>query len=453
MSKIFRCNNCGEEYKKWAGICNKCNTRNSFVETEKVLKVKNKFDSLDLDPQKTTRAKSLGSDFFKEDKVRLTTGLSEVDRVFGKGGIMTGSAVLFTGSPGVGKSTLSLQIAKGIAKSKKVLIVSAEESENQIFSRAKRLSIKSENIKILSTSSVENAIYNIEKEKSDFVIIDSIQTISFETEKNFDVGGNRAKRILEILLDFTKKRGITTIFIGHITKDGNIAGPKYIEHLVDTVIYFSGEKEQNLKILKSLKNRFGSTDEVGILEMTEKGLLDIKNPSMEFLSTYENDIFGSVNTATISGSRAILLEMQSLTTRTNFGYPKRTTIGVSLNKLNIIIAVLTKYTSIKVENDDVYMNIIGGFNIEESACDLAIASAIASSKKRIAIDKKVAIFGEIGLLGELRSVSNEKKRLKEIEKFGFEKVYCPKLQKKPKNINLEIKEFSDINSFILELGK
>lgn len=437
IKSIYVCSNCGESTPKWLGRCPACNQWNTFVEDAVSHKT---FKAIEANAKETV---SLSARESKNDKVMFTTGIGEFDRVLG-GGIMPDSFTLLSGDPGIGKSTLCLQVAGSIAAHKKqVLYVSGEESVSQISMRARRLNIGSYELSFLSETNLDIIMATLEKNKPDFVVVDSAQVLSSPGSNGVSGSISQTKMVAENLMRFAKSYQIPVMLIGHVNKMGDLAGPKALEHLVDTVLYLEGEKYQAFRLLRSMKNRFGATDEIGVFEMDKEGMVEVKNPSQAFLEGRKKDAIGSVITSTIEGTRPFLVEVQALTTRATFNYPKRTASGADLNRLQLLIAVLTKHAKLQLDDQDVYINVTGGFRISEPATDLAIAVAIASSKLERSTNPETIIFGEIGLAGELRPVTQIEKRLKEAERLGFKQALIPKMRTKP-DTKLKLIEISDI---------
>ena len=357
---------------------------------------------------------------------RATTGMSELDRVLG-GGLVEGSLTLIGGDPGIGKSTLLLQICSELGKQgKKILYVSGEESPHQIKLRADRLKINSENIKLLSETNIaviDNAVLN---ENPDFVIIDSIQTMYTEEAASAPGSVTQVRETTSKLMHISKGRGISVMIVGHVTKDGNIAGPRVLEHMVDTVLYFEGDKTATYRILRAVKNRFGGTNEIGVFEMGNEGLKEIINPSAYMLSDRPIDVPGTAVTCSIEGTRPLLIEVQSLVSYTTFNMPRRMATGMDFNRVVIIIAVLEKRAGLQLSSYDSYINITGGIRVIEPAIDAAVAVAVASSYRNIPVSSDMLVFGEIGLTGEIRAVTEAKKRVQEAQKMGFKACIVPK---------------------------
>ena len=402
------------------GKCPACGQWNTFTE-ETVVKDKtaSRYSSVvsDIKPVKINEI-TVGKE------TRFSTGMKEFDRVLG-GGAVSGSVNLVGGDPGIGKSTLLLQMCSHIKSEKPVLYCSAEESAEQIKLRADRLKSRNDNILIATKTNVEAIIEDIRKTDPCIVVIDSIQTVY---SGDLDSAPGTVSQIRECTLKITraaKENGITVFIVGHVTKDGALAGPKVLEHMVDCVLYFEGEKYSNFRIIRSMKNRFGSTDEIGVFEMSDSGLSEIDNPSVLFLEGRPTNAPGTVVICSVEGSRPVLAEIQALTAPTSFGVPRRMTTGLDYNRVNLVIAVLEKKAGINLSSSDTYVNITGGIKVLEPASDLGIALAIASNHKNKPIDDKLAAFGEIGLTGEIRSVSFIEKRINEAYKLGFRTVVIP----------------------------
>ncbi|MBQ3943770.1 MAG: DNA repair protein RadA, partial [Elusimicrobia bacterium] len=352
---------------------------------------------------------------------RIKTGIKEFDHMIG-GGIVPGSLTLLGGAPGIGKSTLMLQVSGALSKTGTVLYISGEESLSQVKSRAERLNISKDNIFLASETNLENIVSAVNKIQPKFLVIDSIQTTYHPEFTSAPGSVGQVRECSAELLRIAKSHHITVFILGHVTKDGDLAGPRILEHIVDTVLYFENEKQQIYRILRAYKNRFGPTSEIGIFEMKADGLREVENPSLIFLSENSNTVAGNVVTSSIEGTRPLLIEIQSLVARTNFGLPRRMVSGYDLNRVIIIIAVLEKRIGIPLDNQDVFINVVGGIKIKETASDLAIACAIASANNGVVCPDKTVIFGEVGLAGEVRAVSQIRERLTEAEKLGFKKA-------------------------------
>jgi len=427
----YICSSCGFESLKWQGKCPHCEEWNTF--SEEFVESKSKVKKQKVKDENIFQLSEVDS---KED-IRITTGIAEFDRVLG-GGLIVGSVVLIGGDPGIGKSTLVMQVAS--STNAKILYVTGEESVKQINLRAKRLKVNEENIFLLSETDVDIITSAIDKLKPDVVIIDSIQTMQKPEYDNAAGTVTQIRECTNFLMQLAKTLNFSLLLIGHVTKEGFLAGPKVLEHIVDTVLQFEGEKNYSYRILRAQKNRFGNTNEIGIFEMHEDGLTEVKNPSQVFLSERNEDITGAVVTASIEGSRPVLLEVQALVTPTNFGNPQRVTTGFDYRRLSILLAVLEKRAGMRLSAHNVFLNIAGGLKIDEPAIDLAVCSAVASSLKNMPAKNNFVVLGEVGLGGEIRSVGHIEKRIQEAEKLGFENIVIPKNNikalKSKNNINL-----------------
>ena len=456
MAKVkskYVCQNCGYENPKWLGKCPECLQWNTFVE-EIEEKMTPRQESLAKQASRSTsRPVSINSIAPKREE-RFSTSIPELDRVLG-GGVIPGSLVLVGGDPGIGKSTLLLQVSNNVAETgKKVLYISGEESENQIKMRAKRLKISSDNLYIYTENNLAAIELQIAEVEPDMVIVDSIQTM-ISPEINSAPGTiSQIKEGTSKFMKISKSKSISTFIVGHVTKEGALAGPKFLEHMVDTVLYFEGERYNTYRLLRAVKNRFGSTNELGVFEMKSDGLVELENPSKVLIAEKPNDVSGSVIVSTVEGTRSMLLELQALVAPTNFGYPRRTTTGVDNNRVALILAVLEKVIGMQVQSQDVFVNIIGGLRINEPSMDLGIALAIASSFRNIPVDASVVVTGEIGLTGELRTVSYIEKRIMECEKLGFKKMVIPKgnyLEEFKKDYRIELVPVYNLRQAIREV--
>ena len=456
MAKVkskYVCQNCGYENPKWLGKCPECLQWNTFVE-EIEEKMTPRQESLAKQASRSTsRPVSINSIAPKREE-RFSTSIPELDRVLG-GGVIPGSLVLVGGDPGIGKSTLLLQVSNNVAETgKKVLYISGEESENQIKMRAKRLKISSDNLYIYTENNLAAIELQIAEVEPDMVIVDSIQTM-ISPEINSAPGTiSQIKEGTSKFMKISKSKSISTFIVGHVTKEGALAGPKLLEHMVDTVLYFEGERYNTYRLLRAVKNRFGSTNELGVFEMKSDGLVELENPSKVLIAEKPNDVSGSVIVSTVEGTRSMLLELQALVAPTNFGYPRRTTTGVDNNRVALILAVLEKVIGMQVQGQDVFVNIIGGLRINEPSMDLGIALAIASSFRNIPVDASVVVTGEIGLTGELRTVSFIEKRIMECEKLGFKKMVIPKgnyLEEFKKDYRIELVPVYNLRQAIREV--
>lgn len=420
--QIYICRDCGFESPSWYGVCPECNAYGSFeeetVSTEK-FKSKGKLKKSDSNVQAVAMKQVR-----QEEEERFSSLIGELDRVLG-GGIVSGSLVLVGGEPGIGKSTLLLQVAHNVSKTKKVLYISGEESQQQIKLRAQRLYSDVSDFLVCNTNDLAQVELEISQSRSQFVIIDSVQTISCAELSAVQGSVSQVKEVTARLMEIAKGRQISIFLVGHVTKEGSLAGPKVLEHLVDTVIYFEGERYHSYRMIRAVKNRFGSTNELGLFEMTGEGLKEISNPSALMLSEKPVDTAGSVIVATMEGSRPIMNEVQALTSSSFFPVPRRTATGVDYNRMNMLLAVLEKKAGLRIQNQDVYVNLTGGFRNSEPSIDLAIILAVASSYRNIPIGEDTVIFGEVGLTGEIRSVQHVNKRVAEAKRLGFKKIVLP----------------------------
>ena len=416
--QVFYCKECGFESGKWMGQCPGCQEWNTFVDEPVAAKSKNSSISKRNIPMPIKEVTSVVED-------RISTHIGELDRVLGSG-IVRGSLILVGGDPGIGKSTLLLQICRNLSKDKiKLLYVSGEESLQQIKMRADRIGEFSESMLLLSETSLDVIIQAIDTVKPEMVIIDSIQTVCAEDVNSTAGSVAQVREVTARLMRIAKENSITVWIVGHVTKEGVVAGPRTLEHMVDTVLYFEGDRHATYRILRGVKNRFGSTDEIGVFEMSEKGLQEVLNPSEVMLDGRPIDASGSVVVCSIEGTRPILIEIQALVSQTNFNMPRRTSVGIDYNRVNLLMAVLEKRAGLSLNGCDAYVNIAGGLRLGETAIDLGIILAIASSFKNRAIATETVIFGEVGLTGEVRGVSMVSQRVKEAEKLGFKTCILP----------------------------
>ena len=421
---IFVCSNCGYESSKWLGKCPACNEWNSFYEEKDVTKSGAK-------EKRKERSEAIQlNKVEKKETSRIKAGIEELDRVLG-GGFVYGSLTLLGGEPGIGKSTLILQICENIKVDGKILYISGEESAEQIKIRADRLNINRDDIMFLSETDIDNVEASIEKLEPKFVIIDSIQTMYSEEITSTSGSVSQVREVTARIMKMCKQKAVTTIIIGHVTKDGNIAGPRVLEHMVDTVLYLEGERYFSYRILRGVKNRFGSTNEIGMFEMQNEGLIEIKDPSSVLISNRENaNATGTVVVVSMEGTRPLLIELQALVTQSVFGMPRRNAIGIDYNRLTLLAAVLEKRARVTLGNQDIYLNIAGGIKVNEPAIDLGICLATISSLKNITINNDVVAIGEVGLTGEVRSVNMIEKRIREAEKLGYKTCIIPESNKK-----------------------
>ena len=414
----FVCQSCGSSFSRWMGKCEQCGSWNSLV--EEAAPVSSGFGK--ARPTAALKPEPMHS-VTAARHPRFSTGLAEVDIVLG-GGVVPGSVMLLSGDPGIGKSTLVLQVAAAVAAGEPVLYVSGEESAAQIRLRAERLGLSGSSLELLAETSVDAIAATIEQGNYRLVIIDSIQTMATEALTGSPGTVGQITASAQVLQAVSKRRGPAMLIIGHVTKEGNIAGPKILEHLVDVVLYLEGERYGAFKALRGVKNRFGSTSEVGIFEMAEQGLKAVPNPSAALLAERRPGP-GSVVFATLEGSRPLLVEVQALVTSTSFGYPKRTAVGFDLNRLNLLVAVLTKRAGLNLSSSDIYVNVVGGLRVAEPAADLAIILSIASALQDTHVPAGLVAFGEVGLSGEIRSVTQAARRISEAKRLGYEFAVGP----------------------------
>lgn len=420
---VYFCQNCGYESSKWMGQCPGCREWNSFVEETVSKTVKS--DGMRGMSEEKKPVTLAGIPMEKE--VRMTSGMDELDRVLG-GGIVHGSLILVGGDPGIGKSTLLLQVCKNLTDQKrKVLYISGEESLAQIKMRAKRIGEFGDTLYLLCETNLEMIKKAIDQMKPEVVVIDSIQTMYHEEVSAAPGSVSQVRETTGILMQIAKGMNITIFIVGHVTKEGVVAGPRVLEHMVDTVLYFEGDRHAVYRILRGVKNRFGSTNEIGVFEMRTEGLVEVENPSEFMLNGRPEDASGSVVACSMEGTRPILIEIQALICQSNLGIPRRTAAGTDYNRVNLLMAVLEKRAGIRLSSYDAYINIAGGIKMNEPAIDLGIVLAIVSSYKDKVIDGKTIVFGEVGLSGEVRAVSMAEQRILEAKKLGFEKVIYPKV--------------------------
>ncbi len=417
----FVCQNCGYKSAKYLGRCPNCGEWSSFVEEVEVQEVKNQRVSMTGERSKPLKLDEV--ELF--DTPRIETDLDEFNRVLG-GGVVPGSLVLIGGDPGIGKSTLLLQVSTQLASRGRVLYVSGEESAQQIKLRAERLGDIDRDFYLYAETNMQSIRAEVERLKPNFLIIDSIQTIMTPEIQSTQGSVSQVREVTGELMQIAKTNDIATFIVGHVTKEGQLAGPRMLEHMVDTVLYFEGERNNTFRILRAVKNRFGSTNEIGIFEMQGHGLVEVTNPSEVFLEERLEGSTGSAIVCAHEGTRPILVEIQALTTPTMFGNAKRTTSGLDFNRVSLIMAVLEKRTGLLMQNQDAYLKSAGGVKLDEPAIDLAVAVAVASSYKELPTDARECFIGEIGLTGEIRRVTRIEQRLNEAAKLGFKKVYAPK---------------------------
>ena len=422
-SNVFFCQECGYESSKWMGQCPGCRAWNSFVEEPVVKSSGKSAGKLGSGSAKPVTLEEIET----SETERISSGMAELDRVLG-GGIVPGSLVLVGGDPGIGKSTILLQVCKNLAGAGvSTLYVSGEESLRQIKMRAARIGTFSGNVKFMCETSLAEIEGAITKEKPKVVIIDSIQTMCNEEISSAPGSVSQVRESTSVLMQLAKKQGVMILIVGHVTKEGTVAGPRVLEHMVDTVLYFEGDRHAAYRILRGVKNRFGSTNEIGVFEMREDGLSEVANPSEYMLSGRPENASGSVVACSMEGTRPILLEIQSLVCRTSFGIPRRTAAGTDTNRVNLLLAVLEKRLNLPLSSCDAYINIAGGIRMNEPAIDLAVVLAVISSYQDKPIDEKTIVFGEVGLSGEVRAVSMARQRVMEAKKLGFKRVILPKV--------------------------
>lgn len=438
--KVYVCSECDYQAPKWLGRCPECGNWNTFVEESFT---------------KTSVGASAGTPFRKESAVlfknmekadfeRRHTGIGELDRVLG-GGLVVGSVVLLAGEPGIGKSTLLMQLCGKLAGDTKVLYVSGEESGAQLKIRADRLEVAPDSLYILTDTAIEAVISEYEKVSPEVIIIDSIQTMSSERSASAPGSIAQVRECASLIMSRAKSDGVSVILVGHVNKEGGIAGPKVLEHMVDAVLYFEGERSQSHRIIRGIKNRYGSTNEIGVFEMTDSGLAEVANPSEMLLSGRPDGVSGSCAVCVMEGSRPIVAEVQALVVQSAYPSPKRTADGLDYNRMCLLLAVLEKRLGMRLSSCDVYLNVVGGLKITEPAVDAAVALAIMSSVKDIAIPKDLIIMGEIGLSGEFRAVSSAKQRAAEAYRLGFTKIALPK-RGKTADISVKGADIIQINS-------
>ena len=419
---IFACQNCGYRSSKWLGKCPECGEWNSLVE-ERAPTVRKGASRNSL--QLRDVAAVAFSEIESQDDVRISSGITEFDRVLG-GGIVPGTLVLIGGDPGIGKSTLLLQVADRLSEANMlVLYVSGEESERQIKLRGERLQLTASKVLLLPETNLENIIREVERVKPEAVILDSIQTAFSPVIESAPGSVSQVREVAHQFLGLAKQRGIPVFLIGHITKEGSIAGPKTLEHIVDTVLYFEGERHHNHRIVRATKNRFGAANEVGVFEMTTSGLVPVANPSQMFLQERPENAAGSVVTASMEGTRPLLVEIQALVSGSKYGTGRRMTQGVDHNRVALLIAMLEKRVGLQLGADDVYVNIAGGLEVDEPAVDLGVVAAIASSFRNLVVDPRTAVFGEVGLTGEVRGAMQAAVRAREAQALGFNRIVIP----------------------------
>jgi len=441
----YVCQDCGTDYPRWVGKCDACNAWNTIVEEAPVASVTR------IGHTKGKAAETVSLQAQMKEYARWTTGSEELDRVLG-GGMVQGSAILIGGDPGIGKSTLLLQASAAVSKQVPVLYVSGEESAQQIQMRAKRLGLDQAPMKLATTGQIESILATIAQERPGLVILDSIQTLYSDKSESAPGTVSQVRLAAHELIQVAKQTHTTIIFVGHVTKDGQLAGPRVLEHMVDTVLYFEGERGHSFRILRAFKNRFGATNEIGVFEMQSVGLEDVTNPSALFLSERPEGAAGSAVLAAVEGTRPVLMEIQALVSQSQLAQPRRTTLGVDGNRVAMIAAVLDKHCGFPFGNHDIFLNVTGGLKVTEPGADLAIAAALVSSLLEKPIDPQTVVLGEVGLAGEVRSVSQLELRIKEAAKLGFTKALTPPLGKTtPKGMQvLSLKRLDELTTGLFD---
>ena len=419
---VFFCTNCGNETPKWMGRCPGCGAFNTMQEHVEKPAVPGRAMTASIG---LTRKPQSIREVVSGDEIRFFTGMGELDRVLG-GGAVVGSLVLVGGAPGIGKSTLLLQICDQLCKERRVLYVSGEESERQLKLRAQRLGVAPEELLILSETRLSDILEAVEETKPDILIVDSIQTLYQEENESAPGSVSQVKDCTMTMMQLSKQQGITVFVVGHINKDGNIAGPKVLEHMVDCVMYFEGDANSSYRLLRAAKNRFGSTNEIGVFEMADTGLIEVPNPSQMLLEGRPEGASGTCVACVMEGTRPILAEVQALVSKTSFNVPRRTADGFDFNRAALLLAVAEKRAGMKLSMFDAYINVIGGLQLDEPGADLPVILAVASSYRDQVIADDLAAIGEVGLTGEIRSVSNMNQRLAEVARLGFKKCIIPK---------------------------
>lgn len=418
----YVCTECGSVQSRWMGKCPDCGSWNTLEETvQEPITAKSRIPAV---PSANVAVISTLKEIDSSEEHRYTTAMSELNRVLG-GGIVPGSVVLLSGDPGIGKSTLLLQICQSISGGARVLYISGEESLRQIKLRAARLGVETENLLLGSTTNIEAVVEAIHQHKPDVVMVDSIQTMNLSTLNSTTGSVSQVRECTQLLINTAKTLEIPTFIVGHVNKDGNIAGPKVMEHMVDAVLYFEGERNLSYRILRAIKNRYGSTNEIGVFEMQESGLVEVPNPSLALLEGRPQNVSGTCVACVMEGSRPILAEVQALVSKTNFGQPRRTSAGFDYNRAALITAVLEKRCGYFFGNLDSYINVIGGLRLDEPAADLAVALALASNLLDRPVADDLVAFGEIGLAGEIRNVNRAAARVREAERLGFARCVLP----------------------------
>lgn len=426
--KVFVCSECDSQFPRWSGQCPSCRAWNTL--TEETYRAPAKQSIASVRPESKERATTF-SKMEDSEAVRIITGIGELDRVLG-GGLVPGSAVLLAGEPGIGKSTLLMQLCKKACDNYSVLYVSGEESKNQLKMRADRLGVADSEVLVLTETDLDSVINEYDRVSPDVVIVDSVQTMVSASVESFAGSPTQVRECSSQLITRAKADGCAIVLVGHVTKEGNIAGPKTLEHMVDAVLNFEGDRSQSHRIVRAIKNRYGSTNEIGVFEMTDVGLEEVDNPSEMLLAGRPKGVSGSCAVCVMEGTRPLIAEIQALVTPTAYSAPKRMADGIDFNRMCLLLAVLEKRLGFKFSQNDVYLNVVGGLRIDEPAADAAIATALISSLKDIPVPSDLIVAGEIGLSGEVRAISCAEQRAKEAERIGFKRIALPKrsIQKK-----------------------
>ena len=453
MKSLYICSECGYECPKWYGKCPSCGEGNTLQ--EEVRETGKSAAAVTIQRKKPSAIPVRISEITTEDEQRYYTGLKELDRVLG-GGIVKGSLVLLGGDPGIGKSTILLQICHHLGKILKILYISGEESKRQIKLRAERLNVNSDNLYIMTETDIEVIAEQIQAENPDLVMVDSIQTMNYRELNSSPGSVTQVRECTNILMRTSKSLDIPCIVVGHVNKDGAIAGPKVLEHIVDAVLYFEGDKQMSYRILRAVKNRYGSTNEIGVFQMGDSGLSEVENPSLMLLSGRPTNVSGTCVACTMEGSRPILAEIQGLVTNSGYGNARRMSTGFDYNRMSMLLAVLEKRCGYFFSSMDAYVNVIGGLRLDEPATDLALALALVSSLKDMVVPEDVVAFGEVGLTGEIRSVSHAALRVTEAARLGFRQCILPYHNLKgltlPKDCEIEIVAVRNIREAVAALG-
>ena len=454
---IYICTECEYKATKWMGKCPSCGAWNSMEEQEEYLTETAAKGKAAARHALFSSAVDTGADAVSFDALeiptymRSETGLGELDRVLG-GGLVLGSVVLLSGEPGIGKSTMLMQVSATLGRNRRVLYVSGEESQGQLKLRAKRLEVSGANLYLCIETNIRNILRQTDKLKPDVLIVDSIQTI-YNDEINSAPGSvTQVKEAAMALIHKVKNEGISVILVGHVNKEGGIAGPKVLEHMVDAVVYFEGERQQSYRIIRAIKNRYGSTNEIGVFEMTDKGLAEVENPSEMLLSGRPQGVSGNCAVCVIEGSRPIVAEIQALVTQTFFPSPRRSSTGIDYNRLQMILAVLEKRLGLRFSANDAYLNVIGGLRLEEPAADLSVALALISSLKDKVLPDDLVAIGELGLAGEVRAVGGIEQRVRECARLGFHRIVVPKKNADMKNLFIDGVDIFPVNSIFETLS-